>query len=136
MQENHVDAKVIASLLKRWFRSLPDDILDQDVQKDLSTKYSTHKQAPEEIRDVLSKLAPWNYYLLFAITCHLSLLTAYEDSNKISLRNLFFRIGPALRLNAKCFSWLVGDWRNCWTVCVTEEKALEDEYRILAEEKL
>ena len=86
------------------------------------------------MRDILSNLPPWNYYLLFAITCHLSLLNAYQDKNKMTFHNLFICFSPALKMNNECFRWLVADWRNCWTGCLTEKEALEDEYRLLDRE--
>ena len=83
------------------------------------------------MKDELSKLPPWNYYLLFAITCHLSLLTAYSDKNKMTYSNLCICFQPALKIDAFCFSFLVQDWRNCWQGCWTEKEALEEEYRVL-----
>ena len=86
------------------------------------------------LKDELSMLPPWNYYLLFAITCHLSLLHAYVDKNKMTYNNLRICISPSLKLNGDCFRWLVCDWRNCWQGCWTEKEHLEAEYRILDDE--
>ena len=76
-------------------------------------------------------LPPWNYYLLFAITCHLSLLTAYADKNKMTYNNLCVCFQPCLKIDAYCFRFLVERWRDCWQGCYTEKDALEDEYRAL-----
>jgi hypothetical protein len=110
---------------------LPEDILPTSTQDELTGRYAGEQKAPEEVKEVLSQLPPWNYYLLFAITCHLSLLHAYQDKNKMTFNNLFVCFAPALRLNGDCFRWLVGDWRACWLGCATEKEALEEEYRIL-----
>ena len=130
-QEGLYDVNVIGSLFKMWLRNLPEPILSEAIQDELIAKYDDQKQAPGELKEILSKLSPWNYYLLFAITCHLSLLNAYEEKNKMSLNNLFICVGPGLRMKQRCFTWLVGDWRSCWTGCTTEKEALEDEYRVL-----
>jgi RhoGAP domain len=110
---------------------LPEDILPTSTQDELTSRYAGEQKAPEEVKEVLSQLPPWNYYLLFAITCHLSLLHAYQEKNKMTFNNLFVCFAPALRLNGDCFRWLVGDWRACWLGCATEKEALEEEYRIL-----
>ena len=121
----------MGSLFKAWLRELPEDVFPQSIQEDLSSRHSSEEKAPQELRDILSNLPPWNYYLLFAITCHLSLLHAYSDKNKMSFHNLFVCFAPALKMNGDCFRWLVADWRNCWKGCLTEKAALEEEYRII-----
>lgn len=83
------------------------------------------------LRDELSKLPPWNYYLLFAITCHLSLLNSYVGKNKMNFSNLCICFLPCLKMDTFCFQFLVCDWRNCWQGCWTEKQALAEEYAIL-----
>lgn len=83
------------------------------------------------LKDELSKLPPWNYYLLFAITCHLSLLNSYVDKNKMKFSNLCICFQPCLKMDMFCFQMLVCDWRNCWQGCWTEKQALAEEYAIL-----
>lgn len=76
-------------------------------------------------------LPPWNYYLLFAITCHLSLLTACADKNRMTYGNLVICFQPCLRIDNFCFQFLVQKWRDCWQGCWTEKEALEEEYKVL-----
>lgn len=121
----------MGSLFKAWLRELPEEIFSLDVQEQLSEKYDSQEKAPAELKEMLSELPPWNYYLLFAITCHLSLLNAYQEKNKMTFHNLFVCFAPALKMNNHCFRWLVADWRNCWKGCLTETEALKEEYRIL-----
>ena len=83
------------------------------------------------LKDELSLLPPWNYYLLFAITCHLSLLTAYSDKNRMTYSNLVICFQPCLKIDNFCFQFLVQQWRECWQGCWTEKDALEEEYRII-----
>ena len=130
-EEDLYDVNTVGSLFKAWLRELPDEIFSLSLQEKLSEKYASQEKAPDELREVLSQLPPWNYYLLFAITCHLSLLHAYREKNKMTLHNLFLCVAPALRMNNDCFRWLVGDWRSCWKGCLTESDALKEEYRIL-----
>lgn len=83
--------------------------------------------APQLLRDELSKLPPYNYYLLFAITCHLNLLHSYVDQNKMDYRNLCICFQPCMRIDAFCFNFLVCDWKNCWQGCWTEKEWLKAE---------
>ena len=129
--EDLYDVNIIGSLFKSWLRGLPDEILPKSTQDRLSAKVGSSESAPQMLKDELSLLPPWNYYLLFAITCHLSLLHAYVDKNKMTYPNLVICFAPALQMNGDCFRWLVTDWRNCWQGCWTEKEYLEQEYRVL-----
>lgn len=80
--------------------------------------------APQMLKDELSKLPPFNYYLLFAITCHLSLLHSYVDKNKMDYRNLCICFQPCMKIDGFCFQFLVCDWKNCWQGCWTEKEYL------------
>lgn len=83
--------------------------------------------APQLLKDELSKLPPYNYYLLFAITCHLSLLHTYVDHNKMDYRNLCICFQPCMKIDAFCFYFLVCDWKNCWQGCWTEKEFAKKE---------
>ena len=128
-EEDLYDVNTVGSLFKAWLRELPEEVFPLKIQEELSIAYGSEEKAPQKLRDVLSELPPWNYYLLFAITCHLSLLHAYQDKNKMTYQNLYICFAPALKMNGDCFRWLVADWRNCWKGCVTEKRYLEEEYR-------
>ena len=130
-EDDLYDVNTVGSLFKAWLRELPEEIFPLKTQDELSSKYAGEEKAPSEFRDVLSELPPWNYYLLFAITWHLSLLNAYQDKNKMTFHNLYVCFAPALKVNNDCFRWLVADWRNCWKGCITETEALKEEYFIL-----
>lgn len=118
-------------MFKAWLRELPSEILPKSTQVKIAKKCLGATEAPQLLKDELSNLPPWNYYLLFAITCHLSLLTAYADKNKMTYSNLCICFQPALKIDPFCFQFLVQDWRNCWQGCWTEKDTLNDEYRIL-----
>ena len=125
-EEDLYDINIIGSMLKAWLRELPDELFPKDAQERVARECAGAEKVPPLLVDELSNLSPFRYYLLFAITCHLSLLNAYEEKNKMTLQNLFICVGPGLRMKQKCFTWLVGDWRSCWTGCTTEKEALED----------
>jgi hypothetical protein len=132
------DPNTIGSMLKTWLRELPSEIFPQDIQHALAVelqKDNPHfnvmgQSAPQKLRDTLSELPPFNYYLLFAITCHLSLLLSHQERNRMDLNNLSICIGPCLNLERWLFNYLVGDWRNCWQGCWTEKQQLDEEKRI------
>jgi hypothetical protein len=79
------------------------------------------------LKDELSKLPPFNYYLLFAITCHISLLHSCSEFNKMNYNNLCICFQPAIKIDAFCFQFLILDWRNCWQGCWTEKDYLGEE---------
>lgn len=129
------DPNNIGSMLKTWLRELPTEIMPSDLQNRLAHELQRDnvdfnkvgQKTPQKLRDALSELSPFNYYLLFAITCHLSLLLSHKDQNRMDLHNLAICIGPCLKLDRWLFNYLVGDWRHCWQGCYTEKQALEDE---------
>nr|POE63644.1 putative rho-type gtpase-activating protein 2 [Quercus suber] len=133
LDEEINDQNSISSMLKAWLRELPTDIMPKDVQdrlaEDLAKKNPDFAKmgqpAPDMLRTALSELPPFNYYLLFAITCHLSLLLSQKDKNKMDLNNLSICIQPALGIDRWLFNYLVGDWKHCWQGCFTEKKFLE-----------
>ena len=123
------DINTIGSMFKAWLRDLPDEILPKEIQNKVAQQCAGVTRTPQLLKDELSKLPPFNYYLLFAITCHLSLLTSFADKNKMDYRNLCICFQPCLKIDAFCFQFLVMDWKNCWQGCWTEKEYLEEEHR-------
>lgn len=115
-------------MLKSWLRELPDDLLPKAVQDRVARECGNQDKVPQLLIDELSNLKPYNYYLLFAITCHLSLLLAHSDKNKMDFRNLCICFQPCMKIDATCFKYLVVDWNQCWKGCKTEDLWLEQEY--------
>ncbi|MBE7180368.1 MAG: hypothetical protein INR71_04005, partial [Terriglobus roseus] len=104
------DVNIIASLLKDWLRNLPEEIFP------LTTQHEIQKAAPDagdrcppELSAALSQLPPFNYYLLFAITCHLSLLTSCYEKTKMDFDNLCVCIQPSLNIDRFIFKILIKD---------------------------
>ena len=123
------DINTIGSMFKSWLRELPDEILSKATQNKIATQCAGAAECPQLLKDELSKLPPFNYYLLFAITCHLSLLHSYADKNKMDYRNLCICFQPCLKIDGFCFQFLVMDWKACWQGCWSEKEFLEEEYR-------
>jgi len=119
-------------MLKAWLRELPDELLPKAAQDRIARACAKDgsEKVPQVLIDELSNLSPFNYYLLFAITCHLSLLLAHSDKNKMDYRNLCICFQPCMKIDAFCFKFLVCDWRDCWKGCLTEEKYTEIEYAL------
>ena len=121
------DPNVIGSLFKNWLRSLPDEIFPRPIQAKIQSECQGAKTTPQMLKDELSNLPPFHYYLLFAITCHISLLHSCAEQNKMNYNNLCICFQPAIKLDLFCFQFLILDWRNCWQGCWTEKEWLAQE---------
>ncbi|CRG91248.1 hypothetical protein PISL3812_08296 [Talaromyces islandicus] len=126
------DINTIGSMFKAWLRELPDEIFPKATQQMIAEQCEGATTAPQLLKDELSKLPPYNYYLLFAITCHLNLLHSYVDQNKMDYRNLCICFQPCMKIDGFCFQFLVCDWKNCWQGCWTEKEWVKEEKEILA----
>ncbi|KAK8138501.1 hypothetical protein PG984_001881 [Apiospora sp. TS-2023a] len=129
-QDDLYDINIIGSMLKAWLRELPDELFPKEAQERIARECAGAEEVPQLLIDELSNLSPYNYYLLFAITCHLSLLLAHADKNKMDFRNLCICFQPCMKIDAFCFRFLVCDWRQCWQGCNTEAQFIEEEYAL------
>ncbi|PHH86871.1 hypothetical protein CDD83_9635 [Cordyceps sp. RAO-2017] len=129
-EDSLYDINIIGSMLKAWLRELPDELFPKEAQDRISRECAGSIEVPQMLVDELSNLSPFNYYLLFAITCHLSLLLAHSDKNKMDFRNLCICFQPCMKIDAFCFKFLVCDWRDCWKGCKNEAKYIEEEYTL------
>jgi hypothetical protein len=129
-QKDLYDINIIGSMLKAWLRELPDELFPKDAQDRIARECIGSEKVPQLLVDELSNLSPFNYYLLFAITCHLSLLLAHSDKNKMDFRNLCICFQPCMKIDAFCFKFLVCDWRECWKGCKNEARYIEEEYML------
>jgi hypothetical protein len=129
-EDDLYDINIIGSMLKAWLRELPDELLPKAAQDRIARECAGSEKVPQMLIDELSNLSPFNYYLLFAITCHLSLLLAHSEKNKMDFRNLCICFQPCMKIDAFCFKFLVCDWRDCWKGCKTEEHYIQQEYML------
>jgi len=120
-------------MLKAWLRSLPDPLLPKDIQARLAAEHVGSRTTPQAMKDELSMLPPYNYYLLFAITCHIAILLSKSEKNKMTYHNLCVCFQPCIGIEGFCFWFLVCDWANCWQGCWTEKDYYEreEEMRIM-----
>lgn len=133
-EEELYDVNTISSMFKAWLRDLPDEVFPKALQHKIAAsvpKISEQQGAPELLKQELSQLAPFNYYLLFAVTAHITMLLNSSKENKMTFHNLCVCFMPALKMEMPCFQWLILDWKNCWQGCSTEREYLEREYAIL-----
>jgi hypothetical protein len=126
-QTDLYDINIVGSMLKSWLRELPDELFPKDAQERVSKEAPNCEDVPQILIDELSNLPPYNYYLLFAITCHLSLVLEHREANKMNYQNLTVCFLPCMRMDAYCFRFLVVKWRDCWKGCNTEAVWLEKE---------
>jgi hypothetical protein len=124
-------------MLKRWLSNLPP-VLPLNIQSDIIDKCADEhptvegSTTPTFMKEALSNLPPWNYYLLFAITGHISFLHNHREQNKMTYENLFRCFATrALQVEPYIFHWLVWDWRGCWAGCNTEDEYKVKEYEVL-----
>ncbi|KAL2072624.1 hypothetical protein VTL71DRAFT_11967 [Oculimacula yallundae] len=129
-QDDLYDINIIGSMLKAWLRELPDELFPKTSQDRIAREAGGQEEVPQLLIDELSNLSPFNYYLLFAITCHLSLLLAHSNKNKMDFRNLCICFQPCMKIDAYCFKFLVCNWRECWKGCKTEPFYVEQEYML------
>lgn len=129
-QDDLYDINIIGSMLKAWLRELPDELFPKDAQERIARNCAGSEKVPQMLIEELSNLPPFKYYLLFAVTCHLSLLLAHSDKNKMDFRNLCICFQPCMKIDAFCFKFLVCDWRLCWQGCKNEAKYIEEEYKL------
>lgn len=130
-QHDLYDINIVGSMLKAWLRELPDELFPKEAQERIARHCGGAEKVPQLLVEELSNLPPFKYYLLFAVTCHLSLLLAHSDKNKMDFRNLCICFQPCMKIDAFCFKFLVCDWRLCWQGCKNEGKYIEEEYDFL-----
>ncbi|KAK6460997.1 hypothetical protein DFJ63DRAFT_289371 [Scheffersomyces coipomensis] len=105
------DIHALTSIVKSYFRELPDAILTDKVIEsffNLKQQQQSQQQPQQEqtasdqaklinkYRDILNLLPPVNYATVKALIQHLNKISQYSDSNKMTASNLATVIGPAL----------------------------------------
>lgn len=116
-------------MLKAWLREVPGELFPKAMQARVNSECAGATEAPQLLKDLLSQLPPYNYYLLFAITCHIALLHSHAAKNKMNYHNLCICFQPSLGIDGHCFYFLVCEWRTCWQGCWTEKEYLAAEQR-------
>lgn len=92
------DVHVVSSLLKSFFRKLPDALLTSAFYSSFieADKIEDPQLRMEEIRNLVKQLPPHHYYTLKHLMLHLRAVTDNCDVNKMEGRNLAIVFGPTL----------------------------------------
>ncbi|KAF2882336.1 hypothetical protein ILUMI_23835 [Ignelater luminosus] len=92
------DVHVVSSLLKSFFRKLPDALLTSGLYSSFieADKIEDPNLRMEEIRRLVRLLPPHHYYTLKHLMLHLKKVTDHCEVNKMEGRNLAIVFGPTL----------------------------------------
>ena len=92
------DVNVVSSLLKSFFRKLPDPLFTADMYS-LFIEASKIEAAPrrmDQLRKLIRELPEFHFETLKYVTHHLCQVAAHASSNKMEVRNLAIVFGPTL----------------------------------------
>jgi hypothetical protein len=127
---NSLHINIVGSLIKSWLHRLPDMLFPLDAQLRIAKADLDglgDNQVPQILKDELSNLSPFNYYTLFAVTCHFSLVLSCSNENMFSFATLSLHLRSYLHLDTRCFRFLILFWKDCWQGCKTEARYIEVE---------
>ncbi|OLL22486.1 putative Rho-GTPase-activating protein 7 [Neolecta irregularis DAH-3] len=109
------DVNCVASLLKQFFRELPDPLLTKTLYRDFidAAKLSDDIRRRDSIHSLINRLDDNNYTTLRALVFHLDRIAKHEQTNRMPISNLAIVWAPNL-MNSEDFSAAVGDsaWQN------------------------
>ncbi|CAJ0838582.1 378_t:CDS:10 [Entrophospora sp. SA101] len=94
--ETYSDINVVASVLKLFFRSLPEPLMTYELYEEFvnASKIKDHDERFYAIKDLLYKLPRANYNLLKRLIEHLETVTDYEEVNHMYAGNLALVFTP------------------------------------------
>ncbi|CAH1765344.1 14943_t:CDS:10, partial [Entrophospora sp. SA101] len=97
-EENLKDINNVSSLLKLWFRELPDPLFPRTMYQDFinAAKINDEKQRVLKLHQTINNLPDANYISLNYLMEHLDKLVANQEYNKMSVKNLAIVFGPTL----------------------------------------
>lgn len=98
LQDARCDTNVVSSLLKSFFRKLPDSLLTSELYPKFieADKIDEPKARLYEIKNILSDLPIYQYETLKHLILHLKRVVDNCDVNKMEARNLAIMFGPTL----------------------------------------
>jgi len=92
------DVNVVSSLLKSFFRKLPDPLFTLEMYS-LFIEMSKIEESARRLgalKTLVHELPEQNYETLKFVCCHLYKVMEHSDVNKMELRNLAIVFGPTL----------------------------------------
>lgn len=103
LQDTKCDTNVVSSLLKSFFRKLPDSLLTSELYPRFieADKIDDPKMRLSEIKNILSDLPVHQYETLKHLILHLKRVVDNSEVNKMEARNLAIMFGPTLVRNVE-----------------------------------
>uniref|UniRef100_A0A5S6QIM6 Rho-GAP domain-containing protein n=1 Tax=Trichuris muris TaxID=70415 RepID=A0A5S6QIM6_TRIMR len=92
------DVNVVSSLLKAFFRKLPDPLLTSNLYRHFieANRIESHEIRLKTLRDLVRRLPKHNYETLRYLMRHLNRVVAHSVINKMEAKNLALMFGPSL----------------------------------------
>ncbi|KFD67278.1 hypothetical protein M514_05064, partial [Trichuris suis] len=92
------DVNVVSSLLKAFFRKLPDPLLTSNLYRHFieANRIESPELRLKTLRDLVRKLPRHNYETLRYLMHHLNRVVAHSAINKMEAKNLALMFGPSL----------------------------------------
>lgn len=149
--ESRQDPHAIASILKAYLRELPDPVLTLDlvpefnaiVTKITGTPATSSNMTPTTstisgnippelvaaVAPLVSKLPPYNFYLLQTLAQHLTKVSEQSHENKMPISNLGLIFCLTLGLSSVMFRLLVTEHERLFAGGCTSEATFKESYR-------
>ena len=92
------DVHVVSSLLKSFFRKMPDSLLTTSLYTHFieADKEENQRERMTKIRNLIRNLPPHHYNTLRHLILHLKKVVEYSDANKMEARNLAIVFSPTI----------------------------------------
>lgn len=92
------DLHVVSSLLKSYFRKMPDSLITIQLYPHFikADKIENPKARMEELRRLVRSLPKHNYYTLRHIILHLRRVADHSEMNRMEAKNLAIVFGPTI----------------------------------------
>lgn len=92
------DISAVASILKLFFRLLPEPIFTNDLYNEfiISAKIENHVARRDSLHALINQLADPNYATLRILMLHLHRVQEHSGQNRMDVRNLAICWGPTL----------------------------------------
>ncbi|XP_042360826.1 rho GTPase-activating protein 23 isoform X4 [Plectropomus leopardus] len=97
-EEKWQDLNVVSSLLKSFFRKLPEPLFTNDKYNDFidANRMESASERLKTMKKLIRDLPDYYYHTLKFLVCHLKTVADNSDKNKMEPRNLALVFGPTL----------------------------------------
>ncbi|XP_061604564.1 rho GTPase-activating protein 23-like isoform X3 [Phyllopteryx taeniolatus] len=97
-EEKWQDLNVVSSLLKSFFRKLPEPLFTNDKYNDFidANRMDDASDRLKTMKKLIRDLPDYYYHTLKFLVCHLKTVADHSDKNKMEPRNLALVFGPTL----------------------------------------